>query len=123
MKSYAEDLQLGNRNAVVNRYDARGAYFVGQGSKRLLTLKQIKDMYQRTWQPPMSFAWTDVSYEVIAHDAVVVIGGFDWGTTSTAVIHFSYSALLIRSEGALKLRLEDESPLPSKHENGAADPP
>jgi hypothetical protein len=112
MKSYATDLQMGNRDALVKRYDARGAYFVGQGKKELMTVEQIKKLYQESWKPPTSFAWSDLSYEAVGNDAVVVIGGFDWGIADKKVVHASYTALLIRSGGKLGIRLEDESPLP-----------
>jgi hypothetical protein len=109
MKSYAADLQTGNRDAVANRYDARGAYFVGQGKKKFMTVAQIKKTYQDSWKPPTSFAWSDLSYEVIGNDAVLVVGGFDWGISDKKTVHVSYSALLIRSDGNLRIRLEDES--------------
>jgi hypothetical protein len=112
MKSYATDLQIGNRKAVGNRYDARGAYLVGQGKKTFMTVEQIKKIYQESWKPPSSFAWSDLSYEVVGNDAVVVVGGFDWGISDKETLHFSYSAVLIRSDGELRIRLEDESPLP-----------
>jgi|ERR1035438_38956 hypothetical protein len=112
MKSYATDLQIGNRDAVSNRYDARGAYFVGQGKKTFMTVEQIKKTYQESWKPPASFAWSDLSYEVIGNNAVVVVGGFDLGISDKKALHFSYSALLVRSDGNLRIRLEDESPLP-----------
>ena len=112
MKSYATDLQIGNREALASRYDARGAYFVGQGKKTFMTVEQIKKLYQESWKPPASFAWSDLSYEVVGKDAVVVVGGFDWGISDKKAVHASYSALLIRSDGKLRIRLEDESPLP-----------
>ena len=112
MKSYATDLQIGNREALANRYDVRGAYFVGQGKKTFMTVEQIKTLYQESWKPPTSFAWSDLSYEVVGKDAVVVIGGFDWGIADKKVVHLSYTALLIRTDGNLRIRVEDESPLP-----------
>ena len=112
MKSYATDLQSGNRDALANRYDARGAYFVGQGKKTFMTAEQIKKIYQESWKPPTSFAWSDLSYEVVGKDAVVVIGGFDYGIADKKAVHASYTALLIRSDGNLRIRVEDESPLP-----------
>jgi hypothetical protein len=112
MKSYATELQIDNRDALANRYDPRGAYFVGQGEKKFMTVEQIMKTYRESWKPPASFAWSDLSYEVVSNDAVVVVGGFDWGISNNKTLHFSYSALLIRSDGHLRIRLEDESPLP-----------
>jgi hypothetical protein len=51
MKSYATDLQMGNRDAVANRYDARGAYLVGQGKTTFMTVEQIKKFFRESWKP------------------------------------------------------------------------
>src|SRR4051812_3834317 len=71
MAGYAAELREGAVDRIVARYDARGAYFVGSGSKRLLSPDSISAQYHSGWRPPASFDWRDLSYEVVGPDAVV----------------------------------------------------
>jgi len=70
----------------------------------------IRARYQGpAWSPPSSFAWRELSFEPVG-EGVVVAGLFDWGVgAGKPVLTFSYSALLVRRGGALRIRLEDES--------------
>jgi len=62
------------------------------------------------WKPPASFEWRDLTFEPIGPDAVVVAGQFVWGPVAGAPpMTLSYTSLLRRQEGALRIRLEDES--------------
>lgn len=112
MQSYVADLMEGRRDAIVARYDPRGAYFVGQGRKDLMMTPAITERYHGRWQPPASFAWRDLSYEVVGPDAVVVTGMFDWGVSAERKVPVSYTGLLLRRDGRLVIRLEDESAAP-----------
>jgi hypothetical protein len=112
MQSYLTDLVEGRRDAIVARYDPRGAYIVGQGRKELMMTPAITARYQGRWQPPASFAWRDLSYEVVGPDAVVVTGMFAWGVSAELKIPVSYTGLLLRRDGRLVIRLEDESSAP-----------
>lgn len=115
MASYAADLLAGRRDAIIARYDPRGAYLVGHGRKQLMPLDSVAAMYRGSgWQPPASFAWRDLSYEVAGPDAVVVTGLFDWAPTGRPAITFSYTALLVRRDGRWFIRLEDESGPPQR---------
>jgi hypothetical protein len=114
MAGYARDLLAGDRNAIVGRYDPRGAYFVGQGRKELVPMDSIRASYLGGWQPPASFEWQDLSYEVAGPDAVVVTGKFAWGGGSGRTATFSYTGLLLRRDGRLRIRLEDESGAPPR---------
>ncbi|HET7231735.1 MAG TPA: DUF4440 domain-containing protein [Longimicrobium sp.] len=109
MASYADDLLAGRRDAIVARYDPRGAYRVGNGEKRLEPLDSIAAQYRGQWRPPASFAWRDLSYEVAGPDAVVVTGLFDWGLSAERKLQVSYTALLLRRDGRWVIRVEDES--------------
>ena len=109
MRAYAEDVRAGRREAIANRYDSRGAYRVGEGRKNLEPWPVIQASYMSEWNPPSRFAWRDLSYEVIASDAVMVIGLFDWGIADGRTLTFSYTGLLVRRDGRLRIRLEDES--------------
>jgi hypothetical protein len=109
MASYAEDLKSGKRLSIVDRYDRRGAYRVGEGEKTLESWELIRAAYMTQWTPPATFGWRDLSYETVAPDAVLVIGLFDWGLADGRRIAFSYTGLLVRQDGELRIRLESES--------------
>ena len=111
MASYAEALRAGDRAGIAARYDRSGAYFLGNGRKRFDSYAQIVASYASPgWQRPHGFEWRDLSYEPAGADAVVIAGQFAWTPQagSTALI-LSYTALLHRQDGVLRIRLEDES--------------
>jgi len=112
MEAYATDLRTGAREGVAARYDPRGAWMVGGGRKDFVPADSIRAMYLGGWRPPASFEWQDLSYEAVGPDAVVVAGRFLWGVSATDRRTFSYTALLLRQEGRLRIRLEDESGAP-----------
>lgn len=112
MDAYAADLRTGARERLAERYDPRGAWFVGEGRKELLPADSIRAMYRGGWRPPVSFDWQDLSYEAVGPDAVVVAGRFLWGVSATERLRFSYTALLLRRDGRFRIRLEDESGRP-----------
>jgi hypothetical protein len=115
MAGYAEDLAAGRRDAIVARYDPRGAYLVGRGEKRLMPMDSVAAMYRGSgWRPPATFAWRDLSYEVAGPDAVVVAGLFDWGVDGGRKITMSYTGLLLRRGRRWAIRLEDESGAPTR---------
>ncbi|HYH81557.1 MAG TPA: hypothetical protein VEX86_17260 [Longimicrobium sp.] len=115
MASYATDLLQGRRDAIVARYDPRGATMMGMGQKEVMTRDQIHQRYHGPrWNPPVSFAWRDLSYEVVGPDAVVVTGLFDWGISAERKEQLSYTGLLLRRDGRLMIRLEDESFAPRR---------
>ena len=112
MDAYARDLHEGDRNGIVERYDPRGAWLVGQGRKELVPADSIRATYLGRWQPPAGFEWRDLSYEVAGPDAVVVTGLFVWTVSAGRSLTFSYTGLLLRRDGRLRIRLEDESGAP-----------
>jgi len=111
MADYARELASGDRAAIADRYDRRGAWRVGNGEKALQSWEEIRAFYAGAgWSPPSSFAWRDLSFEPLGPDAVVVVGLFDWGLgAGRAPLTVSYTGLLVRRHGALRIRLEDES--------------
>ncbi|HEX6369698.1 MAG TPA: hypothetical protein VF006_12330 [Longimicrobium sp.] len=110
MESYARDLRTGTREAIVARYDRRGAYRVGGGQKTLEPLDSIRAVYTGRWEPPAAFEWRDLSYEVLSDDAVMVVGRFEWTDAQGRMLPMSYTGLLVRQEGEWRIRLEDEDP-------------
>jgi hypothetical protein len=114
MESYAADLRAGRRDAIIARYDPRGAYLVGRGHKELVPMDSLVVSYRQRWQPPASFAWSDLSFEPAGPDAVVVTGLFDWGVSAERTMRFSYTGLLLRRDGRWMIRVEDEDPRPER---------
>ena len=114
MASYAQALQQGDRVGIAARYDRTGAYHLGNGRKGFESHAAIQALYAGAqWQPPHRFEWRDLSYEPIGNDAVVIAGQFAWTRREGAEpAIFSYTALLRRQDGVLRIRLEDESTRP-----------
>ena len=111
MASYAEAMIAGDRAGIAARYDRTGSRFLGHGINDLRTLQQIAAIYDGPdWQPPQRFAWRDLAYEPAGPEAVIVSGLFDWTPANGGTpLTFSYTALLRRQDGALRIRLEHES--------------
>jgi ketosteroid isomerase-like protein len=112
--SYAEDLRRHRREAIADRYDPRGVFFLGHGGKTLRSFEATKNRYQTKWAGPKSFEWKDISVEVLSPDAAVVVGRFDWQTDTGQVLTYSYTGLLIKHSGRWRIRVEDESTQPPK---------
>ena len=112
MAGYGDDLRHGRRQSIVDRYDRRGAYRVGEGEKNLESWELIRAAYMTQWTPPVRFQWRELSYEPVGDDAIIVVGLFDWGLGDGRNLTFSYTGLLVKSDGELRIRLEDESMSP-----------
>jgi hypothetical protein len=110
--SYAEDLRGHKREAIADRYDRRGVYLVGNGTKSLVPFEQVKERYLTKWSGPKAFAWKDLSVELISKDAAVITGLFEWQPASGKTFNYSYTGLRLRQEGKWRIRLEDESTAP-----------
>lgn len=110
MDGYARDLRAGDRSAIAARYYHGGAWLLGNGEKRFHSNAEIEAYYGGSqWMPPASFAWRELSFEPVGADSVVVAGLFDWGADEGPPVTVSYTGLLLRQDGALRIRLEDES--------------
>jgi len=123
MDAYARDLREGDRDGIIGRYDPRGAYFMGMGRKELAPMDSIRARYRGRWRPPAGFEWQDLSYEVVGPDAVVVAGRFVWSVSAERSVTYSYTGLLLRRDGRLHIRLEDESTAPPPPRPAPAPPP
>ena len=113
MARLSADLNAGDREAMIRSYDARGAFFVGGGQKVFRSPVAISAFYRSAdWTPTAHFEWRDLSYEVLGPDAVVVSGCFAWADHPGSSVLYSYTGLLVRQAGELKLRLEHEDEAP-----------
>lgn len=113
-ESYAEDLRRHRRESIADRYDPRGVFFLGNGSKILVTFEENKNSYLTKWKGPRSFYWKDMSFEVLSPEAAAVVGRFEWQTDTGETLTYSYTGLLVRRAGGWRIRIEDESRQPAK---------
>ncbi len=90
---------------------------VGNGTKSLEPFDKVRERYMTKWSGPKSFAWKDLSVEIISKDSAVVTGLFEWQAASGTTYNYSYTGLLIKQEGKWRIRLEDESTMPQKQGN------
>lgn len=112
MATYARDLIAGDRAAVAARYERRGAWRLGEGGGEFDTHARIVAGYAGPrWTAPHRFEWQELSYRQAGTDAVAVNGRFLWTPADGRPLLFSYSSLLVREAGALRIRLENERPL------------
>lgn len=109
MAGYAADLLSHDPDAIAARYSGRGAYVVFPGDKKMQPYESLVRHYREGWRGPDAFGWQDLSYEVLGDDAVVVIGGFHWEAEENSGSLGTYAALLVREDGELRIRLENES--------------
>lgn len=112
MEAYQADLIAGDREAIAARYDPSGAFIMGGGLKDFETHAAIERRYIEDWSPPAAFGWRDLSYDQVGPDTVIVAGLFDWTWPDAAPEIWSYSAVLVRRGGKLRIRLEHEDPMP-----------
>jgi len=111
MQEYGEDLRNHDRAAIAARYDRGGATVIFNVERTLRTFDEIQTRYRDQWTGPVSFDWHDLAFQVLGPDAVTVTGEFDWGAPD-GTERYSYSSILQRQEGELRIRLEVESLLP-----------
>ena len=118
MEGYARDLLAGNRAGIAARYDRRGGFILGEGRKAFGPYDRIVQQYASAqWVAPAAFEWRNLSFEPVGRDAVVVIGQFAWTRQGAAAPRvYSYTSLLLRQDGQLRIRLEHE-------DTGAETPP
>jgi CubicO group peptidase (beta-lactamase class C family) len=109
MAGYAADLLSHDPDAIAARYSRRGAYVVLPGSRALVPYDSILSEYRAAaGQGPDVFEWQGLSYDVLNDDIVAVVGTFHWESVERRVLG-SYTSLLVREDGELRIRLENES--------------
>ena len=106
---YADDLRRHNGSAVADRYDERGYFALGNGTKELVTFAAAKERYTKRWTGPKSFEWRDFNFEALSADSAMAVGLFDWTGTGGDKITGSYTAVLTKRKGEWRIRVEDES--------------
>ena len=109
MERYAGVLRAGDRAGIAALYDRRGAHLQGFGGDKWETHAQITAAYRDKWSPPLAFEWHDLRYEALGPETVAVVGRFTWTPAQGNPTVASYTAVLVRREGALRIRVEHES--------------
>lgn len=110
MDAYGDALRAADREGIAARYDRRGIQFMFNGVGEAVSWDSVAARYRTRWQPPAAFEWRDLVYVPAGPDAVVVNGNFLWTVAAgQPPMRFRYTALLLRQDGALRIRLEDES--------------
>jgi|GEM_PF-4669923 len=112
-EAYAGDLRAGRREAIAERYDERGVYLMGGGTKTFVSFEDTKNRYLKNWSPPKSFAWRELSVDVLGKDSAVVAGLFDWQTAEGVRLTLSYTGVLSKKSGKWRIRVEDENSSPN----------
>lgn len=113
MEAYAADLRAGDREALIARYDPEGMWFVTHGRVDPTSHAAIADLYRRQWAPPADFTWNTLTYVPSGPDSVSVIGRFTWTGEGGEAVTIAYHALLVRVGDHLRIRIEDETPVPA----------
>jgi hypothetical protein len=110
MEGYANDLRTGDREAIAQRHHRGGATIIFNGERRFAPWEEIRAQYADGWTPPAAFEFRDLVYEPAGADGVVVHGEFYWTVAAgTAPERFTYTSLLLRQDGRLRIRLEVET--------------
>lgn len=110
MDGYGNDLRTADREGVAARYHRDGIQFMFNGVGRVVAWDSMAAQYRTGWRPPAAFEWRDLAFVPAGPDAVVVNGNFLWTLAAgEPPVRFRYTALLLRQDGALRIRLEDES--------------
>lgn len=114
MDAYARDLIAGDRPAVAGRYDRRGAHIVIQGEAKFESHSAITAIYSGPyWSALPRFQWHDLMYIPAGPDSVAVAGLFSYQPPKAPEpTFFTYSALLVRQDGELRIRMEHEVEVP-----------
>lgn len=112
MDGYAQDLRNADREAVIGRYDRTGAWVVSAGRGEWRSPAQIAEDYRSdAWRPPADFAFRDLAFVTAGEDVVTVTGRFDWPRQDGSARTIAYHGLLVRIDGQLRIRVEDETPV------------
>jgi hypothetical protein len=112
MQDYERDLSAFDVDAIVARYDPRGAVVMVDGQGGARTSAEIGKVYRSVAKGPSRFAWKDLVFEQVAPDAIMVRGGFSYQlSASSPEMLFTYLAVLLGGRDGLYIVLEREAPV------------
>ncbi|WP_156167366.1 hypothetical protein [Aurantiacibacter marinus] len=113
MEAYGEDLENHDREAIIERYASSGAYIVFNGASRYASKSDLESRYLEEWQGPISFSWNELTIDEVSSGVVLVVGTFNW-ESSDGIALYSYTGLLVGEGDGLRIKLENESILPTE---------
>ena len=108
MAAYANDLNSANRTAIIQRYDPRGHYQLGNGRKTFLSQSRNR-CYLENGVHQVRLTGMIYLFEVLGPEAIVVTGLFDWVATNGEKRTLLLFLSAIASKREWKIRVEDES--------------
>jgi len=116
MAGYARDLLADDRAAIVARYCDAGAWRGGTRTMKLYSQAELTQHYARgRWNAPVAFAWGALDYEALGPQSAMVTGGFTLTPAGGKPAQIGvFSAVLLRRDGALCIRLEHENFMPPR---------
>jgi hypothetical protein len=109
MKAYGDELRAYDRDAIIGRYHPQGVFMQGNGTNEFSTADKVRTFYRTIWEGPEKFEFANLTYETLGPDAVAVIGVFRWTAPGKLEETYSYTGILMRLDGKLRIRLEHES--------------
>lgn len=116
MAGYARDLLSDDRAAIVARYCDEGAWRGGTRTMKLYSPAELTRHYARgRWNAPVAFAWGVLDYEALGPQSAMVTGGFTLTPAGGKPAEVGvFSAVLLRQDRSLCIRLEHENFMPSR---------
>jgi hypothetical protein len=109
MAEYARVLLAGDRAGIAAMHDCRGAHLQGLAGDVFRSHAEITARYRDDWDPPRGFSWSGLRFDPIGRDAVAVLGRFTWTPQQGEPVEASYTSVLVRQQGKLRIRVEHES--------------
>ena len=114
LDSIAVDLTANNRASLVARYDPKGVVFLGHGGLTFAPFDSLlTTVYGEWWQPPIRFAWRNVTVSTLGPSAAAVYAQFIWHSSAADSSVTSYTGVF-RYDGK-RWRISSE------HESSASD--
>lgn len=111
--AYESALKAHRRDTLARFYHPSGALIVVDGSRMSPTHAGIDSIYRGSWQGPAFFAFDSLHFDAVGPAMVAVTGGFRWLPPQSAdTARFIYFALLDRTAGGLRIRVEHETQRP-----------
>ena len=108
MEAYADALRAGDRAAIADLYDRRGAWLFWEGQGAFRSHDAITRRYLEQWEPPAAFDWRDLVFVPTGPDTITVGGAFDWTAPGEAPLPAFYHGQFVRQDGRLRIQIEHE---------------
>lgn len=108
MEGYAAVLRAGDRAAIADLYDRRGAWIFWEGQGAFRAHDAIVGRYAEQWAPPAAFEWRDLAFVPTGPDSITVAGRFEWTAPGETMRPAFYHGQFVRQNGRLRIQVEHE---------------